>query len=98
MPQPVDGVFRPLDNPKPDLLFFFRSSMLRINQTLVFGNYRRASLFENTAITFATVSPIAWKAVRMFRNMKRTWAKATVAIASPCIAWLARTVAAYVYK
>lgn len=69
-----------------------------INQTVTFGDYRRPSLVERAAITVAGVFPIAWGAVRVFRGMRRNWAKGVVAVVAPVLAWLMHTLLTYLYK
>lgn len=64
----------------------------------MFGDYRKPSLAERAVITIAGVFPVAWQAVRMFRGMRRNWAKGTVVVVAPVLAWLLRSVLAYFYK
>ncbi|CAM9632289.1 unnamed protein product, partial [Hapterophycus canaliculatus] len=67
-------------------------------QTLTFGNYRRPSLLERCAIALAAVGLVGWKALLVFRKMRRTWSKIAVAVVAPGVAWILRSFIAYFYR
>ncbi|CAM9130941.1 unnamed protein product [Choristocarpus tenellus] len=67
-------------------------------ETLKFGDYRRPSLVERSAITLASIGLVVWTALRWYRRLKQPLSRALLTLATAPMAWLMRATIMFSYR